>query len=105
MKKINLILSQDEAEELLKDLPREAVLDIEKNEQSLVYFDVANEIEKVFFNEPFTVVIWKDGTTTMVKCRETDEYSKKTGLAMCVFKKVCGNQSCFEDIYENVLKN
>ena len=33
-------------------------------------------IKKVIFNDPATVVIWDDGTKTVVKCSEGDTYSE-----------------------------
>ena len=44
--------------------------------------------EKVIFNDPATIVFWKDGTKTVVKCMEGDIYNPEVGLAMCVCKKV-----------------
>ena len=54
------------------------------------------DIEKVIFNGPATVVMWSDGTKTVVKCQEGDEYSKQTGLLMCVFKKAFGAKNDLE---------
>lgn len=44
--------------------------------------------EKVIFNDPATIVFWKDGTKTVVKCMEGDTYNPEVGLAMCVCKKL-----------------
>ena len=44
--------------------------------------------EKVIFNDPATIVFWKDGTKTVVKCMEGDIYNPEVGLAMCFCKKV-----------------
>lgn len=49
-------------------------------------------IEKVIFNEPATIVLWEDGTKTVVKCMEGDTYSQEMGLAMCICKKALGEQ-------------
>lgn len=49
-------------------------------------------IEKVHFNNPATVVLWKDGTKTVVKCGENDRYDPEKGLAMAIAKKALGNQ-------------
>ena len=49
-------------------------------------------IEKVLYNNPVTVVIWSDGTKTISKCHNNDIYSKETGLAICILKKVVGTQ-------------
>ena len=48
--------------------------------------------EKVIFNDPATIVFWKDGTKTVVKCMEGDTYNPEVGLAMCVCKKVYGSK-------------
>lgn len=57
------------------------------------------EIKKVYFNDPVTVVLWADGTKTVVKCQEGDVYSKETGLALCFAKKALGNKGNFNDIF------
>lgn len=57
------------------------------------------EIKKVYFNDPVTVVIWADGTKTIVRCQEGDVYSKETGLALCIAKKALGNKSNFNDVF------
>lgn len=49
------------------------------------------EIRKVIFNDPATIVFWEDGTKTVVKCMEGDTFSREMGLAMCICKKVLGN--------------
>lgn len=59
-------------------------------------------IKNVYFNNPVTVVIWDDGTKTIVKCQEQtgDTYSKETGLAMCIAKKAMGNKGRYYDIFK-----
>ena len=47
-------------------------------------------IKKVIFNDPATIVIWNDGTKTVVKCCEDDEFDPEKGLAMAISKKVLG---------------
>ena len=58
------------------------------------------EIENVIFNNPATIVFWKDGTKTIVKCRKDkgDVFSKETGLAMAIVKKLYGNKGKYNDI-------
>lgn len=60
----------------------------------------AFEIKNVIFNYPATVVLWEDGTKTVVKCQEGDEYSKETGLALCIAKKALGNQGNFNEVFK-----
>lgn len=49
------------------------------------------KIKKVIYNDPATIVLWNDGTKTVVKCMEGDTYSKEMGLAMCICKKALGD--------------
>lgn len=46
------------------------------------YFD----IEKVIFNPPATIVIWKDGKKTVVKCNG-EKFDQEKGLAMAISKR------------------
>lgn len=57
------------------------------------------EIKNTYFNDPVTVVIWEDGTKTMVKCQEGDVYSAETGLALCIAKKALGNMPNFNNVF------
>lgn len=56
------------------------------------------DIEKVIYNYPATIVIWKDGTKTVVKCQEGDMFDFEKGLAMCFAKKALGNKGNFNDV-------
>lgn len=47
----------------------------------------------VIFNPPATIVLWEDGTKTVVKCDRRDGYVPITGLALCYMKKSLGNTS------------
>lgn len=49
------------------------------------------EIKKVIFNDPATIVLWKDGTKTVVKCCEFDSYDPYVGVSMAICKKLLGN--------------
>lgn len=56
-------------------------------------------IKRVIFNPPATIVLWEDGTKTVVKCGEGDTYSKETGLAMCIAKKAFGNKGNYNNVF------
>lgn len=65
--------------------------------KTLALFNIRNTvgcpgIKKVIFNEPATIVIWDDGTKTVVKCSEGDTYSEWAGLAFCICKKLMGDE-------------
>ncbi len=57
------------------------------------------EIHKVIYSPPATIIIWADKTKTVVKCSDGDEYSRTTGLALCIIKKVYGPKK-----YREILK-
>ena len=48
-------------------------------------------VKKVYFNQPYTIVIWSDGTKTIVKCANGCKYDKYTGLTTCFLKKFMGD--------------
>lgn len=48
--------------------------------------------KKIIFNGPATIVFWTDGTKTVVKQSKLDYYDYEKGFAMCVVKKVFGDQ-------------
>lgn len=55
------------------------------------------EIEKVIFNEPATIVIWADGTKTIVKAQNGEPYDPEKGLTMAITKKALGNKGKYFD--------
>lgn len=60
-------------------------------------------IKNVYFNDPVTVVIWEDGTKTIVKCGKNDIYDPEKGLAMAVAKKALGNKGSYYDDFKKWL--
>lgn len=60
-------------------------------------------IEKVIFNDPATIVLWKDGTKTIVKCGDEDAYDPEKGLAMAIAKKALGNQGNYYEVFKKWL--
>lgn len=49
-------------------------------------------IKNVIFNDPATIVLWNDGTKTVVKAQGDDVYDPEKGLTMAIVKKLLGNQ-------------
>ena len=56
-------------------------------------------IKKVVFNAPATIVFWGDDTKTVVKCQPDDTFSRETGLAMAITKKVYGNKGNYNNVF------
>ena len=61
----------------------------------------APSIKKVHFNPPATVVLWEDGTKTVVKAQDGEDFDPEKGLAMAITKKTLGNQGNY---YETIKK-
>lgn len=63
----------------LKRLERESTMKNTNNKPT-----PSNPIERVIFNGPATIVYWKDGCKTIVKCQEGAANDHEKGLAMAV---------------------
>ncbi len=61
-------------------------------------------VKKVIFNDPATIVIWGDGSKTVVKCQNGEKFDKEKGLALCYMKKACGNKSNFNNVFKGGIK-
>lgn len=62
------------------------------------------EVKKVIFNDPATIVYWKDETKTVVKCQEGDDFDPEKGFAMAFLKKCWGNKCNFNDKLRKIMK-
>lgn len=58
------------------------------------------EIKKVVFNNPATIILWNDGTKTVVKAHN-EEYDHEKGFAIAIAKKALGNKGNY---YETIKK-
>jgi len=61
------------------------------------------KIKKVYFNNPVTVVLWKDGTKTVVRALDGEVYDPEKGLAMAIAKKAFGNQGNYYKVFKKWL--
>lgn len=61
----------------------------------------APEIDRVIFNNPATIVFWKDGTKTVVKAQD-ECFDEEKGITMAIVKKVYGNEGNY---YEKIKKH
>lgn len=62
-------------------------------------------IEKVIFNPPATIVIWKDGIKTVVKCGKDDVFDPEKGMAMAICKRFFGNKGNYCNEFKKWLPN
>ena len=61
-------------------------------------------IERVIFNEPYTIVLWSDNTNTMVRCRGNDVFDKEKGFALAMIKKMMGNTDSYYEVLKKYIK-
>lgn len=59
-------------------------------------------IKKVIFNNPATIVLWSDGSKTVVKSH-LDDYDPEKGLAMAIAKKALGNKGNYYNVFKKWL--
>lgn len=57
----------------------------------------------VIFNDPATIIIWSDGSKTVVKCRDGEEFDPEKGFAMAISKKVLGNKYDYYDVFKKYI--
>ena len=73
-------------------------------ERSKAAFYGVPEIKKVIFNYPATIILWEDGTKTVVKAQDKDQFDKEKGLAMAIVKKtMANNHSYYNEIFKKWL--
>ena len=61
-------------------------------------------IKDVIFNNPATIILWEDGTKTVVKCGKNDTYDPEKGMAMAICKKLMGNKGSYNNVFKKWLK-
>lgn len=62
----------------------------------------APKAKQVILNDPATVVIWEDGTKTVTKAKDGDEYDDKVGLLLCAVRKASNNRIRVEDMEDAI---
>ena len=60
------------------------------------------KIKKVIFNDPATIILWNDGTKTVVKA-EGEGFDHEKGMAMAIAKKALGNQGKYYNEFKKWL--
>ena len=93
------------------------VYPVKKTDRNVPYYQFCNgnvcningdafapEIKNVIFNPPATIVLWADGTKTVVKCHGEDEYDPEKGLAMAISKKMLSNKYEYYNVFKKWLK-
>lgn len=82
--------------------------DVKKNlnvafETTPPYIDMSKAIKKVIFNPPATIIFWKDGSKTVVKC-DGEAFDPEKGMAMAISRKVLGDSYDYYNVFEKWCK-
>ena len=67
---------------------------------SITELRILPNIKKVIFNDPATIILWSDGTKTVVKCQEGDTFDKELGMAMAISKKFFKNKGNYNEQFK-----
>lgn len=67
--------------------------------KSLYYNSIRFDIKDVIFNDPATIVLWADGTKTVVKA-ENEPFDPEKGLAMAISKRALGGKYNYYDTFK-----
>lgn len=69
-------------------------------EEKTMNCDIRSNIKDVIFSDRVTVILWKDGTKTMVKAGKREDYDPEKGFAMAVCKKMFGNKGNYYEVFK-----
>lgn len=61
-------------------------------------------IKDVIFNNPVTIILWNDGTKTIVKC-EGEEFDPEKAIAMAFMKRAMGNKGSYYNTVRKWIEN
>lgn len=102
---------EDMLDYLLEDIVKEKAKEAEKKlKQENAQFNkkvadgINDKIKQVIFNDPATIIVWKDGHKTVVKCEKDDIYNKEFGFALCLIKEFFNNTGAYNRIFEKWIK-
>ena len=59
---------------------------------------VTKNISKVIFNEPATIILWKDGSKTVVKTQDNEPFDREKGFLMAVMKYLNDGKANFNNV-------
>lgn len=64
-----------------------------------------NQIKRVKYDKPWTIVWWKDGDVTRAKCADSDVYSESAGFNACVAKRYFQTAGAYNKVLKTYCKN
>lgn len=105
VEKVEVLQTQTFMEYLMRDADLTATLAEEcsrmyRKRERLPFPDV----KKVIFSGPKTIVLWADGTKTIVSCGESDTYDYYSGFCAAVVKKLFGSTTHAKKVLGKVVQ-
>lgn len=67
--------------------------------------NAVNQIKRVKYDNPWTIVWWKDGQVTRSKCAENDVWSEAAGFNACVAKRYFQTAGAYNKVLKTYCKN
>lgn len=68
-----------------------------KNDKTRINYHMFG-ISKIISRDPATIVFWKDGTKTVVKCQEDYTYDLEKGILYAIIRKIYGEGRNYTNI-------
>lgn len=72
-----------------------AINALEKVEYPSIKIPNRITVKKVVFNPPATIIIWNDGSKSVVKAQNGEPFDPEKGFVMAYLKKLLGNDNTF----------
>lgn len=90
---------KENLEKIKAELERKDKRDKKRNINNFIL-----KIKKVEFNNPWTIVFWRGGDVTRVRCQAGEPYDAEKGLAMAIIKHLFGDISYYNEIFKVVFE-
>ena len=84
-----------EIEKIMKGIDKEYS---KKNGKKAIK-ETISKIKKIIFKNPATIIIWEDGTKTVVKCQNYEPFDEEKGLAMALLKHIFNESPRYNDFF------
>lgn len=107
----NRTFSDDVLGDLLADLIKKKVKDEAKEFEAALLRarkdhinTVIRNINKIRFDEGWTIIFWKSGAVTKVRCQDGEPFDYEKGIAMAIIKHMYGDISYYNEIFKKTLE-
>lgn len=74
-------------------------------QRPLIHTPSPDDVERVIYSGPATIVFWKDGTKTVVKCSKDEAFDPAIAILWCFLKKYFGSTSAAKEWLASVTED